>query len=294
MELTNLPLNFELGVGIYIDEKTEIKEIQLTKVNGVAEKLFMNRLPTKPFTWLAYIISLMVKEINGVNLSSECRSEYLKDGSIAIRNVVGAIPIAVASTLILEIHKRTWGVVANNQTCSCQFCREKFIADIDLDKVVYSEEDEAKLAEIDDFRQLVVELSNPFTYLVSSKNAKGQSPFEEFNGKEFSKLVFKCPTLQDAIRNEKIVGDEIGFWRKVGLDCLIEVTNEQGESLPVRALKVANDSFYNEMLDKKGLAQIRTMLRDFVPTLGFRYLVECPRCYNETYIGLAGNAIFSD
>jgi hypothetical protein len=288
-----LSLSFELDVPIMVGD-VPVKEITLLRSNGASEKLFIEKLPEKPYTWIAYAIAASIKELGGISIASPSRLEYLKDGVITLPPQIANIPLAVANTLLIEIHKRIWKQVVKDQECLCKYCSSKAIVDIDLNRITYSNENLEILSEGRDFNKLSVSLPCGWDFYAPDLPNGTKNPLAEYNGLIFNQFTFKAPTLGMAIANEKYAQDNVVFWRRMAFDALLTVEDSMGIDLPKQAYQVLGLKLYNEILYSEDLLAIRTLLRDSIPTLPFFYLETCPTCRRETPVTLEGNGFFSD
>ena len=95
----------------------------------------------------------------------------------------------------------------------------------------------------------------------------------------YNRFVFRVPTLGDAIRQERHFSDSIGFWRRIGMDCLVAIQHvEDGEvtdTLPQEFHTWYGLKIFNEYLMSKDLREIRNALIDYLPTLPFAYYEPC-------------------
>ena len=95
----------------------------------------------------------------------------------------------------------------------------------------------------------------------------------------YNRFVFRVPTLGDAIRQERHFSDSIGFWRRIGMDCLVAIQHvEDGEvtdTLPQEFHTWYGLKIFNEYLYEKDLREIRNALIDYLPTLPFAYYEPC-------------------
>ena len=154
-------LHFELPVGLRINGEV-YKDVELLKTNGVAEKIFVKKIPEKPFTWQGNIVSAAVKSIGNIEIGAEVRRKYLEEGAVTIPNPVLKLPLAEINTLLVEIHRRAWVSFIPKQEVICKYCGKKLLADIDLDKIDYLPEVKERMEEITDYEHIVVDLKDSF------------------------------------------------------------------------------------------------------------------------------------
>lgn len=270
-------LFFELPVGLHLYGEIH-KEVELLKTNGVAEKIFVKKIPEKPFTWQGNIVSAAVKRIGNVEIGSEVRKKYLEDGSVTIPTPVLKLPLAEVNTLLVEIHRRVWVSFIPKQEIICKYCGKKLIADIDLDKIDYLPEVKERMEEITNYDTIDVPLESGFIPVPIPK-ITDKEPYLGLTDTEFNRFVFRVPLLEDAIRNEKYFSDSIGFWRRIALDCLVSIdkVTEDGvvDTLPKEFHTWYGLKIFNEYLSGKDLRKIRNALIEHLPTLPFAYYEPC-------------------
>ena len=270
-------LHFELPVGLRINGEV-YKDVELLKTNGVAEKIFVKKIPEKPFTWQGNIVSAAVKSIGNIEIGAEVRRKYLEEGAVTIPNPVLKLPLAEINTLLVEIHRRAWVSFIPKQEVICKYCGKKLLADIDLDKIDYLPEVKERMEEITDYEHIVVDLKDSF---VPPKIPKITDK-EEYRGiteTEYNRFVFRVPLLEDAIRHEKYFSDSIGFWRRIAMDCLIGISCVESEvvldTLPKEFHTYYGLKIFNEYLSGFDLRTIRAELIEYLPTLPYAYYELC-------------------
>ena len=270
-------MNFELPIGLRLNGEVH-KEVELLKTNGVAEKIFLKKISEKPFTWQGNIVSAAVKNIGSVEIGAEVRKKYLEDGAVTIPRPVLLLPLAEINTLLVEIHRRAWVSFIPKQEIICKYCGRKLIADIDLDKIDYLPETKERMEELLDYEYIVVDLQGGFTPPAIPKITDK----EEYRGiteTEYNRFVFRVTFLEDAIRHEKYFTDSIGFWRRIAMDCLVEVQKVEGsdivDTLPKEFHTYYGLKIFNEYLMGKDLRSIRSALTEHLPTLPFAYYEVC-------------------
>jgi len=270
-------LHFELPVGLRINGEV-YKDVELLKTNGVAEKIFVKKIPEKPFTWQGNIVSAAVKSIGNIEIGAEVRRKYLEEGAVTIPNPVLKLPLAEINTLLVEIHRRAWVSFIPKQEVICKYCGKKLLADIDLDKIDYLPEVKERMEEITDYEHIVIDLKDSF---VPPKIPKITDK-EEYRGvteTEYNRFVFRVPLLEDAIRHERYFSDSIGFWRRIAMDCLIGISCVESEvvldTLPKEFHTYYGLKIFNEYLSGFDLRTIRAELIEYLPTLPYAYYELC-------------------
>lgn len=273
-------LHFTLPIGLRVNGEIHT-EVELLNTNGVAEKIFTKRVQDKPFTWQGNIVSAAVKRIGAIEIGSEVRAKYLEEGVVTIPTAVMNLPLAEINTLLVEIHRRVWEHFIPKQEILCKYCGRKLIADIDLDKIDYLPEVKERMETMTntDYEQIVVNLPVGFEAPALGKLTE-KPEWAGVVGTVFNRFVFRVPTLGDAIRQEKYFSDTIGFWRRIGMDCLVAIqrVNKKGEvvdTLPVEFHTWYGLKIFNEYLMQKDLKAIRDALIEYMPTLPFAYYENC-------------------
>lgn len=270
-------LHFTLPIGLRVNGEVHT-EVELLNTNGVAEKIFTKRVSDKPFTWQGNIVSAAVKRIGTIEIGADVRKKYLEDGVVTIPTAVLNLPLAEINTLLVEIHRRVWEHFIPKQEVICKYCGRKLVADIDLDKIDYLPEVKERMETITDYEHLVVDLSMGFEAPSLGKLTE-KPEWAGVVGTTYNRFIFRVPTLGDAIRQEKYFSDTIGFWRRVAMDCLIEVQRvEKGkvvDVLPTEFHTWYGLKIFNEYLMSKDLKAVRNALIEYMPTLPFAYYEPC-------------------
>lgn len=270
-------LFFELPIGLRLNGEVH-KEVELLKTNGVAEKIFVKKLSEKPFTWQGNVVATAVKRIGNIEVGAEVRRKYLEDGAVTIPLPILKLPLAEINTLLVEIHRRVWVSFIPKQEIVCKYCGRKLIADIDLDKIDYLPESKEKLENITDYDFINVDLKDGFVPVAIPK-LTDKPEYAGVTDVEFNRFVFRVPTLEDAIRQERYFTDSIGFWRRIAMDCLVEVQrvvdDKVTDVLPKEFHTWYGLKIFNEYLSGKDLREIRTQLTEYLPTLPFAYYDTC-------------------
>ncbi len=277
-----MDLVFDLPVGLNYNGAIHT-EVELLPSNGIAEKVYVKKLADRPFTWHSYVLAVSIKRIGDIYIGEDVRKNYEKTNSVSVPEVIRHLTIADTNTLIVEIHRRVWENQLKKQELMCKYCGDTLKADIDLDKIVMLDDVKEFMATNPDLRQIYVYLKSGFN-INEIKELKGDE-FATYKDVVFNKLTFRNPLLRDAIQFEKISDDSIGFWRKIASVCLTQVaavtngdTPEEltHETLPEIANTYLGTKLYDGVLTGRELKQIREELVDYLPTLPFMYLEECP------------------
>lgn len=278
-------LNLKLNIGLMVNE-TYTRDITLLKSNAISEEVYTRKFPEKPYTWIGNVIAISTAHIGSVSIGSTVRDEYLKTKSINIPKVVMDLPIADANSLLLEIHRRCWENLLPQQEILCKYCAKKVFGDIDLDKIELSEKSKELLGTGIEYVALECTLKggivlDEFINKLNSSSQAGakREDMEQFLGVTFNRVIFRIPTLRDAIKNETYVTKEIDFWRRVALDCIISIDRvEEGNvvsSFPMDKLIWLGLNLFNYM-EGTDLKKIRHTMREELPTMPFAYTEECP------------------
>jgi hypothetical protein len=273
-------LSFELPIGVKY-QGVHHKQIELLKTNGVSEKVCTAKYPEKPYTWMGQVISVATKRIGDIEIGQKARREYLDDETVTIPPIVKAIPLAEVNTLLVEIHRRVWQSKMKDQEVSCRYCMREVVMDIDLDRLEFDEESQAEILAEKDWDQIICNLPDGFEFVSPTYYNSSKKGYEEYNGLVFNRFIFRTPTLQEGLNNEKYVDDQIVFWRRIAFDCLVAVQkiSEEGHlevEMPVEVARLYGMKLYNEILSSADLKKIRHDLRESIPTLPFTYKEECP------------------
>lgn len=294
-------LNFELKFGVEVDEDVHTK-VALLKTNGVAEKVFTDKFPEKPYTWMAHVISVATASIGDVKIGVNARKEYVDTGSIhTLSPAVTNLCLQEVNSLTIEIHRRVWRNLLPEQEVLCKHCGAKSLMTIDLSKIDYTEKDMEKFYELTakGNRTLTVDLPEGLDY--SSPKIYGTEELKNphIDGLSFNRFYYRIPTLQDCMNNERHSSDSIKFWRQIAFDCFIkaESVDEEGAvlgELSKQDVQIFGMTLYNETLYKDDLKAIRETLRECVPTLPFYYEDTCPNCKRDTPVNMEPSNFFSE
>ena len=272
----NLPVGFEFA------GKT-VKEIELLPANGVAEKIYTKKLPEKPYTWQARVISASVKSIADIPIAAKCRQEFLEHGDFTIPEAVKAMTMADMNTLLVEIHRHLWESVLPEQEFSCKFCTKVISKTVDLFKIDFLEEDKKFFETSPDLTKIVAYLKNGF--VIDGIKELDREDYVPYLSIAFNKLTYKPPTVKIAIQNERFAEDNVVFWRRIAFDSLLSIqavefpdTPEEKliAELPSDANTFLGTRFYDLYLAGKDLKIIREELSEYLPTLPFYYIDTCP------------------
>lgn len=292
-------LSFELKYGALINDTKETR-VELLRTNGVAEKVFVDKFPEKPYSWMGTVCAIACKSIGSEQIGASARKEFLETGNVTIPQAIQKLPLGELNSVIIEIHRRVWKSTLPEQEVVCKYCGSKSIMQIDLDKISYDEKDIEKFASLEENKEGVISVNLPEGFVFNSPKKYGTSElaYPEYDGLTFNRFKFRVPLLQDAIRNEKYNKESIVFWRRLAFDCIVSaecviddvVTAELNSSV----LTSFGLTLYNEMLYNKDLAAIREGLRECVPTLPFYYEDTCTNCKRETPVTMEPSNFFSE
>lgn len=274
-------LTFNLGLGLNYASQI-VKNVELLRTNGAAEKVFTEKLPSKPYTWYGNVISMATKSIGDFQIGQAVRDEYLKNESVNIPDEVHALYFADANSMIVEIHRRSWQNLIPEQKIMCQFCPKHRVMDIDLNRIEYHKEDLDFFRDNEGMETIIIDLEEGF-YFRSPTTGTVENPgnYDSYNGKLVNRLIYRIPTLGDAIRNEEVADDSIQFWRQIAFDCMIGMycVDEEDESKVIEIPRDVNAlmgmKLYSTELCSRDLRNIREGLREAIPTLPFAYEEDC-------------------
>lgn len=278
-----------LPIGISFNG-TVVKELELVPSNGVAEKIYTKKLPDKPYTWQAMVISASIKEIAGVAIASSVRAEYLKNHTFSIPEPVKAITMADMNTLILEIHRHLWASKLKKQEFPCRRCGDVLVKDINLHKIELLEDDKTFLSGAPDLSRIVAYLEEGLT--IEGLKDLDREDMVQYRGFTYNKFVFRNPCIADAILNEKFGSDIVEFWRKIAINNLLSISAVEKpdtidentlSALPEAAIVFMGPRLYNEYLSGMDLRKIREELSEYLPTMPFYYMDTCP-CEKQAQI----------
>jgi len=280
-----------------------INKAELLRTNGIAEEVFLKKLPEKPYTWIANVIAVAVGSLGNVPVGTTTRSTYEKSGAIVIPSVVMQMPLAEANSFLPEIHRRVWKNKIPLQEIICKYCGQKSVVDIELDKMQLEEADLKTIRETPEFEMLYVDLVEPISLDAWIKSIKKETEYGDLMNQSFNRLIFRIPTLGDAIKHEKYATtDGIKFWRKLAFECLtniqsvetVEEVTKVIANVPTETFVWLGDALMNKYLDAEDLAQVRRAMREELPTMPFSYRDCCPSCNRETPFMMEASSFFSE
>lgn len=300
-------LNYNVGVK-FIYNNELIDRAELLKTNGIAEEVYLKKFPEKPYTWIANVISIGIGSLNNIPVGTIARTQYEKSGQVFIPDIVKHLPLAEANSMLPEIHRRVWKNTLPHQEILCKYCGQKAVVEIELDELKFDAEDLQKLEENSGaYEYLYVDLTESLSLTDWVRSMKREKEMSELIDVGFNRLVFRIPTLADAIKHERFATtDSIKFWRKIAFECLTNIQavsiDPENPTAPARIdMEVPTDSFVwlgealmNKYLDSEDLAQIRYALREEIPTLPFAYEDLCPHCNRNTPYIMEASAFFSE
>lgn len=289
--MSKLSLQFELPVGLNVEGKYS-KDVELLRSNAIAEEVFTTKLAEQPYTYIANVISIAVKSIGGVAIAQAVRENYLKDRTVTVPAIVKSLSLADASTLLLEIHRRVWENLLRDQRIMCKGCGKELRTDVDLDKVEMDEHNKELLKENTEFNAISCDLEYgiDFSAFIEKRNREDMN---HLKGVIFNRVIFRVPTLADAIRNEKYTNKNIDFWRRITVDCIQSIECiKDGKVItefPQDRLIWLGLDIFNYVIDAKDLKKMRISLIDELPTMPFMYEEICP-CDAKKVIPIAMEA----
>ena len=272
-------LSFELPVGLILRGEN-YKNVELLRTNGVAEKIFLTRISEKPFTWQGNVLAAGIKSIGPIEIGAEVRKKYLEDNAVTIPEAILKLPLAEVNTLLVEIHRRLWKSFIPKQEIICKYCGKKLIADIDLDKIKYDEDEMERFNALSEteYETINVDLEDGWQPMAIPK-ITSRPEYAGVCNTVYNRFVLRVPLLEDAIRQEHHASDSIGFWRKVAMDCLVAIQYVKDgavvDTLPEELRVGYGLKIFNEYLSGKDLRLIRSSLTEHLPTLPYAYYETC-------------------
>jgi len=303
MGVTADKLHKEMYIGVVGAGDVLLKNYSLLRTNGVAEKVYTDKSPQKPYTWLANVIAIAIDKIGDVSVGAKAREVYLKTGSIEIPKIVLDLSIADATTMLVEIHRTVWKSEIRNQDVVCKYCGHNMRIDIDLDRIKFLDEDLPKLEK--EWQEIEVYLPEGYVFEGLKVAGKEEVSYADYKGLNFNRFTFRVPTLGDAIRNEKYYNDNIVFWRRIAFDCLTNMAacemDASGNAvkwladMPETVKGILGMKLFDEYLLFEDLDKIRQSLREDPPTMPFFYEEECsnPGCRLQTPVTVEASGFFS-
>lgn len=189
----------------------------------VAERLTGNSLKylhdkqikrTKPMTWIARALSLVVKEIGGSHVASEFRNQNFS----TIPPIVQSIPIIDCSYILAACHVENYGNMLKNISARCDLCARQSLFTVDLSDLCI----ENMNYEYND--EIVVKLRDGFI-------KEGDTSPLGVEGKIWNQYIFEIPKLKHAIKHENLINDDIEFDYQVIASCIKGIKTAEGEAM---------------------------------------------------------------
>lgn len=275
-------MNVKLPVGFTVNGEYT-RDVQLLRSNAASEEVSTRKLGEKPYTWIAYVISMHVAKIGSIEVAEKVRKTYLETGEVIIPEVVKNMPIADANTLLLEIHRKSWNNLVPEQKIVCRQCNKTLTLDVDLDNITLPEKAISYVDENVTFEGITVDLEFPLVFNdLIKKFTKDDlnKDMLEYMDVEFNRLVLSVPTLRNCIKHEVHSSRTLEMWRRIGLDLItniqkVEDTGAISYEFPlIRAVSLGLNFFM--LMDGVDLKKFRHSLIEELPTMPFYYEVECP------------------
>lgn len=275
-----LGLNFDLPVGLKIGNK-HVRNVSLLETNSIGEEVFTRKLAQEPFTYIANVITIATDRIGDTAIGAYARERYFETQKVEIPQIVKNIPLADANTMLLEIHRRVWEHEFKDMPTRCAFCTKDITIDVDLNNIEHSEETNSFIEDAIEFDAITCPMEEFSIDELISTSRK-----EEVNslvGTKWNRIMFRIPTLGDALKNQEFFDRSIEMWRNIGADCITAIQrvekNEVGVDVVVETLgedyvRLLGLKLYR-YLSVKNLKQIRASLREDLPVLPFAYVDTC-------------------
>ena len=286
-------LELELPIGYKVND-IYTREVVLAQSDAIAEEVFTKKSAEKPYSWIGKVLTIDIGTIGDAKVAEFARQEYLKSKSVTIPHVIKQMPLADANSMLLEIHRRLWKNEVKNQEIICKYCSTKVLADIDLSQAKFDEEDRAKLENKPEFSEIICDLPVEVSFdphFIKVSSLKQYADMEI----RYNRIVFRVPTLGDAIKSETYHNDNLVMWRRIALDCIVAiqkvVDGKVVEEFPIEALHGMGLDFYKYagLGALNNLKAIRTAVQEELPTMHFSYTAECP-CDRRMEIPMAMEA----
>jgi hypothetical protein len=261
---------FVLPVGTLRDNVL-IKEVPIARTGAEAEEVYLGKpAQTKIYTWFGEVLAVSIESIGSANVNADFLKSFNKDR--AIPKAVRDLSLNDVGSLILQVQRECWQDVIKDQRLNCRECGKAFQADIDLKKIDVTA-DEQKYEFVD------IRLAR--TYTVNT----GIELLEEYDGREYNMIRFRIPTLDDAIRHEKLNVDDTTFWRSILFDtmdsfhlCEFDSSGEaitKEETVDNRYCGLRGKLVFSKDLDARDLRNLRSGITAQLPSALFYYEDTC-------------------
>lgn len=293
-------LFFELPVPANYNGKF-LSEVELLKNNGIAEEVLTKKVQGKSFSWIANIIAITFARLGDVLIAADVRNNYAKTETVVVPSVVTRIPLASANSAIIEIHRRVWKNVLEDQEVICKYCTTSLRTDVNLSEIKMPAKyvEVMKNFETSPMEFIVISLDDADAFSLDAflSTKKDDVDFSDLMGVKFNQLVFRIPLLADAIKHEKIALDSIKFWRNIACECLVSIKSvgDVTHEFPMEKFVWLGMALFDKYLDSDVLQKVRTALREEPPTLPFTYegICGCPM-QREIPYAIEAKSFFSE
>jgi hypothetical protein len=271
------PDKFLLSVGMKTTDEKEVKEVTPYYGGADTEKIYTQEKSSSGlYSWFGEVLSASIASIGEHKIASEF-FESLSKGKKIPEQVLN-ISICDVGNLMVQIQRSCWTDKIKNQDTICKWCGDGVtIPEIDLNELAIPHSPETGIID-----RIVVTLDQ--TYIIKT----GAEAFKDYEGHKYNTIIFRVPLLKDAIRHEKISGDEILFWRNIAFDCIVDLcytpTDEESANgeptdyIGIKFVQMRGKLLFNSDWRTQTLKLIREKLQssDELKGVQMYYDDECP------------------
>lgn len=258
----------KLPVGLQVGDEL-VKEVPVAETSGMAEEVYTSRpSETKLYTWFGEIIAVSLSAIGKDPVASEFAKTF--NSTRTIPKAVRRLPLNDVGSLIIQIQRECWEDTIEKVQVPCRMCSKIIETDVDLNRIPIPE------TENEVYEHVLIKLSSVYKIDTSSTGAK---QLEQYDGLQFNALKLRVPTLEDAIKREKLNGDEVAFWKNIIFDCLISLQHLDEDGAVLDEI----DDYHTKRglvllkkdLKSKDLKKVRSQITGSLPSMKFFYEDTC-------------------
>lgn len=264
-------VTLKLPVGMTVNGSL-VKEAPFAETGSEAEEVYTGQpAGTKLYTWFAEVLAVSIASIGGEAVARPFIKDFHKTRKVP--KVVLEMPLNDVGTAMLQIQRHCWQDIMPNKQVQCKMCANLLTVDIDLNRI------EVNVDPVTQYTEILVHLAKTYTI-----EPAGLESLEVYKGVEYNALRFRVPVLGDAIRHEKLMVDDVLFWRNIAFDCLESLVYVAEAEQDRNALKedvaegyvgVRGQLLFTVDLGSKDLRAVRAGLTQQLPSAKFYYEDTC-------------------
>lgn len=263
----------KLPVGLRVEGEL-VKEARFARTGGPAEEVYTTKPgSTTLYTWFGEVLSVSIEALGRTQIAGPFLKTF--DKSRKVSKAVQNISLNDVGTALLQIQRHCWQDILEARQFACQRCGVEITADVDLNKI------EVEWNPTSEYLEVIIHLGE--TYEVGEQALEG---LKDLEGQKFNAIRFRPPLLGDAMRHEKLMVDELLFWRNIAFDCIVgfryyhnvgteEEPREEFEDVLDGYQGVRGQQLFTVDLAAKDLRTIRAGVTNKLPGAKFYYEDTC-------------------